>query len=90
MGGCGIAQIQTWLSEINRFATRTIHEIPAFIAFAGNAIGDEQEGPHHQMHACIAHKTGGQHCAAGGHLKLLTVPIPRRSDCSRLSAGNIR
>lgn len=42
IGGCGEAQIQTYIPETNTFETQTLHGMLELVSLTGNVITDEQ------------------------------------------------
>lgn len=90
IGGCGEAQIQTYLPETKSFETQTIRGMLELVSLTGNIISDGQEGLYHHTHALIAYKTGGQHCVAGGHIKSLTVSYTAEIELRPVIGGMIR
>lgn len=73
IGGCGEAQIQTYLPETNTFEMQTIRGMLELVSLTGNVITDEQGELYHHTHALFSFKDGEQHCVAAGHIKSITV-----------------
>lgn len=73
IGGCGEAQIQTYLPESNTFEMQTIRGMLELISLTGNIISDKQGEIYHHTHAMFSFKDGEKHCVAAGHIKSITV-----------------
>lgn len=73
IGGCGEAQIQTYLPESNMFEMQTIRGMLELISLTGNIISDKQGEIYHHTHAMFSFKDGEKHCVAAGHIKSITV-----------------
>ena len=73
IGGCGEAQIQTFMPETRSFETQTIRGMLELVSLTGNIVSDEQNELHHHTHAVFFYKDGEQHRFAAGHMKSITV-----------------
>lgn len=73
IGGCGEAQIQTFMPETRSFETQTIRGMLELVSLTGNIVSDEQNELHHHTHAVFSYKDGEQHRFAAGHMKSITV-----------------
>ena len=73
IGGCGEAQIQTFLPETRAFETQTIRGMLELVSLTGNVVSDDHQELCHHTHAVFSYKDGDQHCMATGHIKSITV-----------------
>jgi len=73
IGGCGEAQIQTFLPETRAFETQTIRGMLELVSLTGNVVSDDHQELCHHTHAVFSYKDGDQHCMAAGHIKSITV-----------------
>ena len=73
IGGCGEAQIQTFLPETRAFETQTIRGMLELVSLTGNVVSDDHQELCHHTHAVFSYKYGDQHCMAAGHIKSITV-----------------
>ena len=73
IGGCGEAQIQTYLPETNTFEMQTICGMLELVSLTGNIISDGYKELYHHTHAVFSYKDGNRHCVAAGHIKSITV-----------------
>lgn len=69
IGGCGEAQIQTFVPETGEFETRTLKGMLELVSLSGNVIRGE-DGLCHHTHAVFCFKDGERHCVAGGAYKV--------------------
>ena len=90
IGGCGEAQIQTYLPETNTFETQTIRGMLELISLTGNVITDEQGELYHHTHAMFSFKDGEKHCVAGGHIKSITVSYTAEIELRPVVGGIIK
>ena len=90
IGGCGEAQIQTFLPDTGAFETQTLRGMLELVTLTGNIITDDQGGYHHHTHALIAYKHGEQHCVAAGHIKSLTVSYTAEIELRPVIGGIIK
>ena len=90
IGGCGEAQIQTYLPETNTFETQTIRGMLELISLTGNVIADEQGELYHHTHALFSFKDGENHCVAGGHIKSITVSYTAEIELRPVVGGIIK
>lgn len=73
IGGCGEAQIQTFIPETSEFETRVLAGMLELVSLTGNVVSEDGGELFHHTHALFAYKEGGEHCVAGGHIKSITV-----------------
>ena len=90
IGGCGEAQIQTYLPETNKFEMQKICGMLELVSLTGNVITDEQGELYHHTHALFSFKDGEQHCVAAGHIKSITVSYTAEIELRPVIGGVIR
>ena len=73
IGGCGEAQIQTYMPETQSFETQTLRGMLELVSLTGNIVSDERKELYHHTHAVFSYKEGEQHRLAAGHMKSITV-----------------
>ena len=73
IGGCKHAEIQTFIPESGTFETQELSGMLELISLNGNIVRDEDGSLFHHTHAMFSFKKDGVHCAAGGHIKSVTV-----------------
>ena len=89
IGGCGEAQIQTYLPESQTFETQTIRGMLELVSLTGNVIsGDHNELCHH-THAVFSYKEDEQHRMAAGHVKSITVLYTAEIELRPVIGGTI-
>ena len=89
IGGCGEAQIQTFVPETGEFETRTLKGMLELVSLSGNVIRGE-DGLCHHTHAVFCFKDGERHCVAGGHIKSITVLYTAEIELRPVAGGVIR
>ena len=72
IGGCGSAQIQTFIPESGEFELQCYEGMLELVSMAGNIISGEN-GLYHHTHAVFALMDGDEHRVAAGHLKEVIV-----------------
>ena len=90
IGGCGEAQIQTYLPESNSFELRTIRGMLELVSLTGNVITDKQGELYHHTHAVVSFKDGEQHRVAAGHIKSITVSYTAEIELRPVVGGTIK
>ena len=90
IGGCGEAQIQTFIPESGTFETQTIRGMLELVALTGNIISDDQQALCHHTHAVFSYKNGEQHCMAAGHIKAITVSYTAEIELRPVIGGTIK
>lgn len=88
IGGCGEAQIQTFLPETGEFETRTLSGMLELVSLTGNVISDAQ-GLHHHTHGAFAYKDGQEHRVVAGHIKSVTVLYTAEIELRPVMGGTI-
>ena len=89
IGGCGEAQIQTFLPETNTFETQTIRGMLELVSLTGNITSDDHKELYHHTHALFSYKNGEQHCVLAGHLKSTTVSYTAEIELRPVVGGMI-
>lgn len=89
IGGCGEAQLQTYLPETGTFETRKVMGTLELVSLNGNIISDERGELYHHTHALVAYKDDGQHFAEGGHVQSLTVSYTAEIELRPVVGGTI-
>ena len=73
IGGCGEAQVQTFLPASGTFETQTLKGMLELISLTGNIITDDNKELYHHTHALFSYKDGERHRVVAGHVKSITV-----------------
>ena len=73
IGGCGKAEIQTFIPEKGTFETQLLEGMLELVSLNGNVIIDSDGLYFHHTHAMLTYKCADEHRFAGGHMKSLTV-----------------
>ena len=89
IGGCGKAEVQTFIPEKGAFETQTIEGVLELISLNGNIITDQEGKYYHHTHAMFSFKDGEKHCFAGGHMKSLTVLYTAEIELRPVVGGSI-
>ena len=89
IGGCSEAQIQTFLPESGTFETRTLHGMLELVSLNGNVVSDDDKELCHHTHALFTYKDGERHCAAGGHIRSVTVLYTAEIELRPVVGGTI-
>ena len=90
IGGCGQAQIQTFLPETGAFETRTLSGMLELVSLTGNVISDDRNEWHYHAHGAFSYKEGERHCVAAGHIKSITVSYTAEIELRPVVGGVIR
>ncbi len=90
IGGCGEAQIQTYLPKTNTFEMRTIKGMLELVSLTGNIVVDEHNELFHHTHGVFAYKEEMQHCVAAGHIKSIIVSYTAEIELRPVIGGTIR
>ena len=90
IGGCGEAQIQTYIPESNAFELQTLRGMLELVSLTGNVITDDAGEYYHHTHAVFSYKNGEQHCFAAGHIKAITVSYTAEIELRPVSGGTIK
>jgi hypothetical protein len=73
IGGCGEAEIQTFIPETGEFEMQKLTGMLELISLSGNIVTDETEEYYHHTHAMFSFKNKEEHCIAAGHIKSILV-----------------
>ena len=90
IGGCGEAQIQTFIPETGTFETQTLRGMLELISLNGNIISDGEDGLYAHTHAAFSYRDGERHCVAAGHIKSITVLYTAEIELRPVKDGVIR
>ena len=90
IGGCGEAQIQTYILESSTFEMQTITGMLELVSLTGNVITDDKYEYYHHTHALFSYKDGGKHCIAAGHIKKIVVSYTAEIELRPVTHGVIR
>ena len=89
IGGCGRAEVQTFLPEAGAFETQAVEGMLELVSMSGNvSIRTDGTGYHH-THATLAFKKGEAHHIIGGHMKSLTVLYTAEIELRPVTGGEI-
>lgn len=89
IGGCGKAELQTFIPEKGAFETETVEGMLELISITGNVV-TEGEGLTYHAHAAFSYKEGEAHKMAAGHLKSATVRYTAEIELRPVVGGVIR
>lgn len=73
IGGCGSAELQTFIPDTGEFETEVIDGMLELVSLNGNVVSGDDGLLYHHTHALFSYKKAAQHCVVGGHLKSTTV-----------------
>ena len=90
IGGCGEAQIQTYIPETGQFEMQTLCGMLELVSLTGNVIRDNDDGLFHHTHAVFSYKDGEQHRLAAGHIKSITVLYTAEIELRPVVGGTIK
>ena len=90
IGGCGEAQIQTFIPETGTFETRVVKGMLELASLNGAVISDDGGELYQHTHGVLTYKNGPEHCVAGGQLKALTVLYTAEIELRPVLGGVIR
>lgn len=90
IGGCGEAEIQTFIPETGLFETQKIQGMLELVSLTGNIITDDAGEYYHHTHALFSYKDGNQHCTAAGHIKSITVSYTTEIELRPVIGGEIK
>jgi hypothetical protein len=90
IGGCGEAEIQTFIPETGAFEMRKLTGMLELISLTGNIVTDESEEYYHHTHAMFSYKNGAEHCTAAGHIKSITVSYTAEIELRPVVGGVIK
>ena len=89
IGGCGEAQIQTFIPEARAFEQWTVSGMLELVSLTGNVVSDDQEELRHHTHAVLSYKEGDCHRTAAGHIKSLAVLYTAEIELRPVAGGII-
>lgn len=90
IGGCGKAEIQTFISETGTFEMRRLEGMLELVPLNGNVITDENGDYYHHTHAVFAYKVGEDHRVAAGHMKSIMVSYTAEIELRPVVDGEIK
>ena len=88
IGGCGHAELQTFIPEKGEFETETADGMLELVNITGNITTDDGRLSHH-THAIFSYKDGAEHKTAAGHLKAATVLYTAEIELRPVAGGAI-
>jgi predicted DNA-binding protein with PD1-like motif len=89
IGGCGKAEIQTFIPETGIFEMRRLEGMLELVSLNGNVITDENGDYYHHTHAVFAYKVGEDHRVAAGHMKSIMVSYTAEIELRPVVDGEI-
>lgn len=90
IGGCGKAEIQTFIPETGIFEMRRLEGMLELVSLNGNVITDENGDYYHHTHAVFAYKVGEDHRVAAGHMKSIMVSYTAEIELRPVVDGEIK
>ncbi len=90
VGGCGAAEIQTFVPEEGAFELRRIEGMLELVSMTGNVISDENGARHTHTHAVFAYRQDGEHRVAGGHVRSIEIRYTAEIELRPVPGGMIR
>lgn len=90
IGGCGKAEIQTFIPETGTFEMRRLEGMLELVSLNGNVITDENGDYYHHTHAVFAYKVGEDHRVAAGHMKSIMVSYTAEIELRPVVEGEIK
>lgn len=90
IGGCGKAEIQTFIPETGIFEMRRLEGMLELVSLNGNVITDENGDYYHHTHAVFAYKVGEDHRVAAGHVKSIMVSYTVEIELRPVVDGEIK
>ncbi len=88
IGGCGRAELQTFIPEKGTFETETADGMLELINITGNIVKENGRLRHH-THALFSYRDGTEHKTAAGHLKSATVLYTAEIELRPVTGGEI-
>ncbi len=89
IGGCGHADIQTFIPERGEFEVSQIDGMLELVSLTGNVVTDKHGERYHHTHAVFAYKNGKEHCIVAGHIKSVTVSYTAEIELRPVLGGKI-
>lgn len=90
IGGCGKAEIQTYLPETNEFELQQLEGMLELVSLTGNVITDEENEYYHHTHAVFSFKKDGEHHLAAGHIRSILVSYTAEIELRPVIGGEIK
>lgn len=90
IGGCGKAEIQTFIPETGTFEMRRLEGMLELVSLNGNVITDENGEYYHHTHAVFAYRVGEDHRVAAGHMKSIMVSYTAEIELRPVVDGEIK
>jgi len=90
IGGCGKAEIQTFIPEKNEFELRQLEGMLELVSLTGNVITDEKDEYYHHTHAVFSFKENGGHHLAAGHIRSILVSYTAEIEIRPVIGGEIK
>ena len=90
IGGCGKAEIQTYIPEKNEFELQQLEGMLELVSLTGSVITDEENECHHHTHAVFSYKENGEHRLAAGHIRSILVSYTAEIEIRPVIGGEIR
>ena len=90
IGGCGKAEIQTFIPETGTFKMCQIEGMLELVSLTGNIIMDEKDDYYSHAHAVFAYKVGENHHIAAGHIKSIYVSYTAEIELRPVVGGEIK
>ena len=90
IGGCGSAEIQTFIPEAKDYETDKISGMLELVSMTGNVSKDENGEYCHHTHGMFCYKENGEHKSAGGHIKSAVVLITAEIEIRPVPDGSIK
>ena len=90
IGGCGSAEIQTFIPETGQFEVRNLKGMLELVSLNGNIVSDESGKLYHHTHAAFAYKENNEHLMDAGHIKSVVVLYTAEIELRPIVGGIIR
>ena len=90
IGGCGSAEIQTFIPETGQFEVRNLKGMLELVSLNGNIVSDESGKLYHHTHAAFAYKENNEHLMDAGHIKSVVVLYTAEIELRPVVGGIIR
>lgn len=90
IGGCGAAEIGTFIPETGTFETTVLTGMLELISLSGNIISDPSGEYFHHTHGMFSYKENGEHRMLGGHMQSITVLYTAEIELRPVMGGAIR
>ena len=89
IGGCGSADIQTFIPETGEFEMNRIEGMLELVSLMGNVVMDDNDQYFHHTHAVYSYKENGKHRMAAGHMKATEVLYTAEIELRPVVGGRI-